>query len=124
MIKAISSSKSNNLEGPKTDGLQTIDLSLGLAETLPPDATLETGVIPDAPFALFTIKDSGSGIPPAVRARIWEPFFTTKKLRGTGLGLFVVADIVRSAGGGIALRTAEGQGTSFFIAWPLSRPSA
>ena len=106
------------------DGLQTIDLSLGLAETLPPDATLETGVIPDAPFALFTIKDSGSGIPPAVRARIWEPFFTTKKLRGTGLGLFVVADIVRSAGGGIALRTAEGQGTSFFIAWPLSRPSA
>jgi signal transduction histidine kinase len=102
------------------DGPQQIDLTLSLASALPPEATLETGVIPDAPFALFTIRDTGHGIPPDQRAQIWEPFFTTKKLRGTGLGLFVVADIVRSAGGAIALTTQSGKGTSFFIAWPLS----
>lgn len=101
-------------------GPQQIDLILNLAHALPPEAKLETGVVPDAPFALFSISDTGPGIPPNVRARIWEPFFTTKKLRGTGLGLFVVADIVRAAGGAIALTTEQGKGTTFFIAWPLS----
>ncbi|MEY3004233.1 MAG: sensor kinase CckA [Pseudomonadota bacterium] len=103
-------------------GVQRIALSLALADQLPAQATLETGQIPDAPFALFTIQDSGSGIPDDMRAKIWEPYFTTKTLTGTGLGLFVVADIVRTAGGAIALDTQAGGGTSFYIAWPLTKP--
>lgn len=106
------------------DGPQSIELALSLADRLPLDAELQTGRIPDPPFALITISDSGSGIPPHLRSQIWEPFFTTKKLRGTGLGLFVVADIVRSAGGAIALTSQIDQGTAFHIAWPLiSTPS-
>lgn len=101
------------------DGPQEIDLSLGLAHALPSEAKVQTGMIPDGPFALFAIRDSGTGIPPEMLDRIWEPFFTTKKLSGTGLGLFVVADIVRSAGGAIALTTMPGKGTCFYIAWPL-----
>ena len=101
------------------DGPQRIELALSLADGLPRDAELQTGRIPDPPFALITISDSGSGIPPHLHSKIWEPFFTTKKLRGTGLGLFVVADIVRSAGGAIAMTSQIDSGTAFHIAWPL-----
>lgn len=102
------------------EGPNRIDLSLKIAKALPPGVKLETGTLPDAPFALFRIKDTGSGIPPDIRSKIWEPFFTTKKLSGTGLGLFVVADIVRSAGGAIGVYSEVGKGTCFFIAWPLA----
>lgn len=103
------------------EGAQTITLSLSRATALPEGAKLETGVIPTAPFALFAVSDTGPGIDSATRARIWEPYFTTKTLTGSGLGLFVVADIVRTAGGGIGLVTAPDKGTTFFIAWPLDQ---
>lgn len=102
-------------------GAQTITLSLAAATALPSDAKLETGVIPAAPFALFAVSDTGTGMDAATRAHIWEPYFTTKTLGGTGLGLFVVADIVRAAGGGIALATEAGKGTTFYVAWPLDQ---
>lgn len=102
-------------------GAQTITLSLSRATAMPKGAKLETGVIPPAPFALFAVADTGPGMDAATRAKIWEPYFTTKTLSGTGLGLFVVADIVRAAGGGIALDTAAGHGTTFYIAWPLDQ---
>jgi PAS domain S-box-containing protein len=103
------------------EGAQTITLSLSRATALPKGAKLETGVIPIAPFALFAVSDTGPGIDAATRAKIWEPYFTTKTLTGSGLGLFVVADIVRTAGGGIGLVTAPGKGTTFYIAWPLDQ---
>ena len=103
------------------EGAQTITLSLKRATALPKSVKLETGVIPPAPFALFAITDTGPGMNAATRAKIWEPYFTTKTLSGSGLGLFVVANIVRGAGGGIALTTAPGKGTTFYIAWPLDQ---
>ena len=103
------------------DGAQSITLSLTRAVSIPEGAKLETVVIPTAPFALFAIADTGPGMDLATRAKIWEPYFTTKTLSGTGLGLFVVADIVRGAGGGIALSTSAGAGTTFYIAWPLDK---
>lgn len=101
------------------DGAHHITLSLRRASGFPAGAKLETGVIPDAPFALMSISDDGPGMDMATRARIWEPYFTTKTATGTGLGLFVVSDIVRAAGGGIALTTSEGFGTTFHVALPL-----
>jgi PAS domain S-box-containing protein len=103
------------------EGAQTITLSLKRATALPKSVKLETGVIPPAPFALFAITDTGPGMNAATRAKIWEPYFTTKTLSGSGLGLFVVANIVRGAGGGIALTTAPGKSTTFYIAWPLDQ---
>lgn len=103
------------------EGAQTITLSLSRATGLPKGAKLETGVIPTAPFALFAVSDTGPGIDAATRAKIWEPYFTTKTATGSGLGLFVVADIVRTAGGGIGLVSAPGKGTTFYIAWPLDQ---
>jgi signal transduction histidine kinase len=63
------------------------------------------------------IKDTGVGIPPDVREKIFQPFFTTKAM-GTGLGLAVVRRIIEGHGGSIELATAEG-GTEFRIELPL-----
>ncbi len=63
------------------------------------------------------ISDEGGGMPPAVRAKIFEPLYTTKT-KGTGLGLAVVASLVRSHGGRIEVTSEEGQGTTFTIDLP------
>lgn len=105
------------------DGEQEITLSLSRRDTVPRTAHLEVGEIPEKPYALFRISDTGTGITPEVRARLWEPHFTTKGNMGTGLGLPVIAEIVREAGGAIALETAPGVGSSFYVAWPLTYPA-
>ncbi|HEY0378733.1 MAG TPA: ATP-binding protein [Pyrinomonadaceae bacterium] len=68
---------------------------------------------------LITVTDSGPGIAPDLRERIWEPFFTTKQ-RGTGLGLAIVRKRMEEAGGFARLAaTGEGQGARFELRVPL-----
>jgi C4-dicarboxylate-specific signal transduction histidine kinase len=69
--------------------------------------------------ALITVRDNGCGMQPAVAARIWEPFFTTKGEEGTGLGLDVVKEIVEAHGGQIECQTTPNVGTTFTIRLPL-----
>jgi PAS domain S-box-containing protein len=70
--------------------------------------------------ARFTVADTGSGIPTAVRRRIFEPFVTTKGDAGTGLGLWVCDDIVKRHGGSLRIKskTAQPSGTVFSIFLP------
>ena len=64
------------------------------------------------------ISDSGSGIDPAVLARLGEPFFTTKAT-GTGLGLTVVKAVARAHQGELLLRSRPGRGTCAQVILPL-----
>ncbi|MBP6825933.1 MAG: tetratricopeptide repeat protein [Saprospiraceae bacterium] len=63
------------------------------------------------------IKDNGTGIPEGVKAKIFQPFFTTKPTgQGTGLGLSLAYDIVtKGHGGTMEVQTVEGQGTEFIL---------
>ncbi|MBL9216248.1 MAG: response regulator [Opitutaceae bacterium] len=70
-------------------------------------------------FLYLEIADTGTGIPPDIIEKIWEPFFTTKGAgQGTGLGLATVRGIVNDHDGVITLRSQVGQGTSFEILLP------
>jgi signal transduction histidine kinase len=67
------------------------------------------------------IRDTGTGIEPDNIDKIFQPLFTTKQSgKGTGLGLFVVDQIVREHGGRIEVRSQPGTGTTFIIRFPYT----
>jgi two-component system nitrogen regulation sensor histidine kinase NtrY len=65
------------------------------------------------------VADDGCGLAPEVRARIFEPYFSTKQKNGTGLGLTIVNQIVEDHQGYIRVRPNEPRGTKFVIELPL-----
>jgi PAS domain S-box-containing protein len=81
--------------------------------------TVSTHANPDS--AEIRIRDTGKGIPDAIRSRVFEPFFTTKDVgKGTGQGLAMAhATIVTRHGGQIWFQSVPGEGTTFFIRLPL-----
>ncbi len=68
----------------------------------------------------LTVKDNGPGIPEDLRERVFEPFFTSKA-GGSGLGLYLVREIVLASGGAMSLSSSEARGTSVSIRWPLAQ---
>ena len=82
--------------------------------------TIRTSVVEG--ICLIEVRDTGSGIPPAVLPRIFDPFFTTKSEgEGTGLGLSVSLGIVERHGGKILVDSEVGKGTTFTLCLPVSR---
>ncbi|MGM0375759.1 MAG: two-component regulator propeller domain-containing protein [Bacteroidota bacterium] len=65
------------------------------------------------------VKDNGPGIPPEIKDKIFQPFFTTKPTgHGTGLGLSLSYDIVKAHGGELRVETKQGKGSIFIITIP------
>ena len=68
------------------------------------------------------VKDNGNGIPQKVLNKIFQPFFTTKPTgQGTGLGLSLSYDIMKSHGGELKVETKEGEGSEFIISLPITK---
>lgn len=68
-------------------------------------------------YCQVEVRDTGEGIPAEYQERIFTPFFTTKD-SGTGLGLFIVQQIVAGYGGYVTVESSVGQGTSFYVYLP------
>jgi C4-dicarboxylate-specific signal transduction histidine kinase len=68
----------------------------------------------------FVVDDSGPGLTPDVRERIFEPWFTTKGHRGTGLGLAICRQYVSLAGGQLTAANNEAGGARFTLTLPLA----
>ncbi|MFW6138268.1 MAG: hybrid sensor histidine kinase/response regulator [Spirochaetota bacterium] len=79
------------------------------------------------PFLCLWVTDSGPGMDTNLINKIFEPFFTTKQtgpVVGRGVGLSIVADIVRETGGGLGLHTRPGEGTTFMVLVPIKKQKA
>jgi hypothetical protein len=90
--------------------LRTIELEQ--ANALGPDAR-------SGDYVVFSVHDTGTGMLPAVQARIFEPFYTTKKT-GTGLGLATVLRVTRRHHGFVTVDSKVGTGTSFSCYFPVA----
>ena len=70
-------------------------------------------------WVIIHVSDDGDGISPEIMDRIFDPFFTTKKVgEGTGLGLGIAYQIVKSHGGEITVDSAPGKGACFHVRLP------
>jgi PAS domain S-box-containing protein len=91
-----------------------IELSVSLATHL-------NGLdLPPGPYGVLIVRDTGSGMEPAVLAQACEPFFTTKGVNGSGLGLSMVQGFARQSGGDLCLESALGVGTCAQVWLPLA----
>lgn len=86
----------------------------------PPDVGSVQG---ERDVVAFSIRDTGSGIAPETRARLFERYFTTKGQAGTGLGLPIVATILRENGAALWVESDLGAGTTITVAWPSHAPA-
>jgi PAS domain S-box-containing protein len=79
--------------------------------------------VSEGDYAVLSVSDSGIGIPPEDLPRIFEPFFTKKKMgrSGTGLGMAVVWGTVKDHNGYIDVGSIEGQGTTFSLYFRVTR---
>jgi PAS domain S-box-containing protein len=103
-----------------------VNLVTNAAHALPPEGgTVTLGLSSRGEEVVARISDDGRGMPPEVRARIFEPFFSTKEGgRGVGLGLSIVQGIVARHGGSIEVASEPGQGTTFTVTLPVRGPDA
>ena len=76
------------------------------------------------PYVSLRVTDTGTGMPPEVIERIFEPFYTTKPVgKGTGLGLSTVLSIIKSHGALIDVASTVGKGTVFTVLFPPAEPA-
>ncbi|MDP6086387.1 MAG: PAS domain S-box protein [Nitrospinota bacterium] len=68
----------------------------------------------------LTVADTGHVIPPEIRERVFEPFFTSKGEQGTGLGLSMVYGIVERHGGSLEIESPPGEGTILRLTFPVA----
>lgn len=104
-------------KNPSGGGSLTIEtLAVSAAEV----RRMDDDVLPVGDYTALRISDTGTGIPPEILPKIWEPFFTTKEVgKGTGLGLSTVYGIIKQSGGYIFAENVPGAGAAFTIYLPV-----
>jgi CheY-like chemotaxis protein len=99
------------------------NLILNAMDAMPDGGTLTIGTRDTRTGVVITVGDTGVGMPEQVRRRIFEPFFSTKGEKGSGLGLSMAYSIMRRHGGEIRVESEPGRGTTFSLSLPETQES-
>lgn len=94
------------------------------AEAMPKGGDIYLTTEENAGLAHIYVQDSGSGIPASIEDRLFDPFFSTKKTKGAGLGLPICRAIVQRHGGEIEMTRNEALGTLAVVRLPLGKPDS
>jgi CheY-like chemotaxis protein len=101
-------------------GERDAEISITTSSAAGPDLIATNGMpAPEDNYVRLEVSDTGSGMTEEVKAKVFDPFFSTK-FPGRGLGLAVVQGIVRDHGGAINLVSMPGQGTTFEVLLPCA----
>lgn len=95
-----------------------INLSVNALEAMPEGGELQLGLDRIDSRAVLSVADTGPGVPPEIRDKIFTMHFTTKG-SGTGIGLYVARNVAESSGGRIRVDSTPGQGARFEIDLPV-----
>lgn len=96
-----------------------LNLIFNAVDAMPQGGMIEIGTSEEGSSARFWVADNGAGMTQEVVARIFEPFYSTKGERGTGLGLSASHGIIENHGGDINVTSEPGKGTRFDVILPL-----
>jgi signal transduction histidine kinase len=98
-----------------------MNLAFNAIDAMPNGGELSISTYETDTHSCLAVQDTGVGIPPEVREHIFEPAFTTKGERGTGVGLYAVKRFVDDAHGTISVESDSGAGTKVTVCLPLLR---
>jgi CheY-like chemotaxis protein len=101
-----------------------LNLIFNAVDAMTQGGIIEIGTCVDGAFAKFWVSDNGAGMTQQIVARIFEPFYSTKGDRGTGLGLSASHGIIENHGGDIKVTSEVGKGTRFEVILPLHQPGS
>src|SRR6185312_958668 len=96
-----------------------LNLLRNAREAMPAGGPIDVTVAAEGMSVVIDVDDRGGGVPEDIRARVFDPFFSTKG-EGTGLGLAITRHIVEAHGGGVICQPRDGGGTRFRIALPIA----
>ncbi|MDP2626574.1 MAG: GAF domain-containing protein [Candidatus Rokubacteria bacterium] len=109
-----------NISGRAAEFREVItSLILNAVDAMPKGGRIHIRTMRDGDRAVVSVQDSGVGMSSEVKRRVFEPFYTTKGVKSTGLGLAVAYGTVRSRGGDITVESTEAQGTTVSFWVPL-----
>jgi PAS domain S-box-containing protein len=97
-----------------------LNILFNALDAMPSGGKLTVASEQDEEWVQITIRDRGIGIPDKVKSKVFQPFFTTKASKGSGLGLSVTYGIIARHGGMIKFDSEVGKGTTFYIRLPLA----
>ncbi len=95
-----------------------LNLTKNSIEAMPSGGVLRLGLRQTGACAIFSIADTGSGISDELLGKIFEPFVTYGKSKGTGLGMAIAKSVVEAHGGTISVRSKSGIGTTVEVSVP------
>lgn len=102
-------------------GQVILNLLVNAAQAIEEQGTITVRTGHESDRVWFEVSDTGRGIPADVLSKIYDPFFTTKKVgEGTGLGLHMVHKIIEAHQGSVNVESSPGVGTAFRVTLPLA----